>query len=440
MGCRGAMRPCNPFFALLLVHLAPITHLTNKLKSLYSCYEGKFFSEGQVEREIMDISPNSPSWLSGVARIQSLLTRWLVEPSRKIQDPASRRQTRLLSFFLICLFILFLSVNLAYLFTIPGYRIPVADMIGYGVLIATYILSRTRLTRVAVVVLLVMFPLNVFENILSGTSYNLVVTLSFLLPSYILASIFLTSFWMGVFGYGVNLIVYILPVLAPQTVPRTGTIIGPLAVGLISVTLLIIFVENRNQIERDRQAELRKAYDNTLEGWSRALELRDKETEGHSQRVTRLTLLLARACGLRGEELENIYRGALLHDIGKMAIPDAILSKKGPLDREEWIVMRTHPQIAYDMLSEIAFLKPAMVVPANHHEWWNGKGYPSGLCRDEIPLPARIFAVVDVWDALLSDRPYRKAWNKDAVLQYLKDQSGVQFDPAVVERFLALNP
>jgi putative nucleotidyltransferase with HDIG domain len=394
-----------------------------------------------MECEMMDfLSANTPSRSSSVSRIWVLLTRWLVEPSRRIHDPAKLRQARLLSFFLICLFLLFLSVNLAYLFTIPDYRLPVADLVGYGFLIVTYIISRTRLTSVAVVILLVMFPLNVFENILSGTSYNIVVTLSFLLPSYILASIFLTSFWMGIFGYGINLIVFLLPVLAPQIVPHIGMIIGPLAVGLITVTLLIIFIENRNQIERDRQAELRKAYDDTLEGWSRALEIRDKETEGHSTRVTSLTMQLARTCGLRGKDLENIFRGALLHDIGKMAIPDAILTKKGPLDDGEWTVMRTHPGIAYDMLSEIDFLKPALVVPANHHEWWNGKGYPSGLRGEEIPLPARIFAVVDVWDALLSDRPYRKAWSMEDALQYLKDQSGQQFDPAVVERFLRLIP
>ena len=387
----------------------------------------------------MDLFPiNPPSWLNGIARICTLLIHWLIEPSQKIHDPASRRKARLLSFFLICLFLLFLSVNLAYLFTIPGYRFPVADLIGYGVLIITYAISRTCLTGLAIVVLLVMFPLNVFENILSGTSLNIAVTLSFLLPSYVLASIFLPGIWMALFGYGINLIVFLLPVLAASTVHSFSDIIGSLAVGLISVTLLIISIVNRNQIERDRQSELRKAYDNTLEGWSRALEIRDKETEGHSQRVTRLTLSLGRACGLRGEELEYLYRGALLHDIGKMAIPDAILSKKTSLDDDEWAVMRTHPKIAYDMLSAIAFLQPALVIPANHHERWNGEGYPSGLRGEEIPLLARIFSVVDVWDALLSDRPYRKAWTKEQALQYLKDQSGQQFDPAIVARFIAL--
>jgi putative nucleotidyltransferase with HDIG domain len=398
-------------------------------------------SEECKEYAGMDISQiNPPSWLSAVTRIRMLLTRWLLEPSHKIHDPAHRRKSRLLSFFLICLFLLFLSVNLAYLFTIPGYHFPVADLIGYGVLIVTYIISRTHLTWLAVCILLVMFPMNVFENILSGTSLNHAVTLSYLLPSYILASIFLPAVWMAVFGYGVNLIVFLLPLLAPQAIHEVPDILGPLAVGLISVTLLIIAILNRDRIERDRQAELRSAYDGTLEGWSRALEARDKQTEGHSHRVTSLTLQLARACGLRGDELEYIYRGALLHDIGKMAIPDAILTKKTSLDDEEWTVMRTHPKIAYDMLSAISFLQPALVVPAYHHERWNGEGYPSGLHGEEIPLPARIFAVVDVWDALLSDRPYRMAWTKEQALQYLKEQSGKMFDPSIVERFIALQP
>ena len=389
----------------------------------------------------MDLYPiNPPPWLSALAGIWSLLTRWLVEPSQKIHDPARRRKARLLSFFLICLFLLFLSVNLAYLVTVPGYRFPVADLIGYGLLIVTYAISRTHLTGLAILVMLIMFPLNVFQNIIGGTTLNITVTLSFLLPSYVLASIFLTVDWMALFGYGTNLIIFMLPILAPNVVHGIPDILGPLAVGLICVTLLIISIQHRNQIEKDRQSEMRKAYDNTLEGWSRALEIRDKETEGHSKRVTELTSRLGRACGLQGDELEYLYRGALLHDIGKMAIPDAILSKKTSLDDDEWNVMRTHPKIAFDMLSAIAFLQPALVVPAYHHEWWNGEGYPKGLRGEEIPLPARIFSVVDVWDALLSTRPYRKAWTKQQALQYLKEQSGKQFDPEIVARFLALQP
>jgi PAS domain S-box-containing protein len=185
--------------------------------------------------------------------------------------------------------------------------------------------------------------------------------------------------------------------------------------------------------------ELVLAYDATIEGWSRALDLRDKETEGHTQRVTELTLQLARAMGAFGEAaLVHIRRGALLHDIGKMGIPDGILLKAGPLTAEEWAIMRKHPQYAYDMLSPISYLRPALDIPYCHHEKWDGTGYPHGLKGEQIPLAARVFAMVDVWDALRSDRPYRQSWPEAQVLEYIKAQAGKHFDPKVVEAFLRL--
>ena len=194
-----------------------------------------------------------------------------------------------------------------------------------------------------------------------------------------------------------------------------------------------------NTLERKRAAEnLAEAYDTTLEGWAKALELRDKETEGHSRRVTETTLVVARAMGFDEDELTHIRRGSILHDIGKMAIPDEILRKPGPLtDDEREIVMR-HPQAAYDLLVRIPHLKKALDIPYSHHEKWDGTGYPRGLKQDEIPLSARIFAVVDVWDALSSDRPYREAWSKEKVSQYLSAESGKHFDPKVVATFLQL--
>ncbi|MFZ5808898.1 MAG: HD domain-containing phosphohydrolase [Chloroflexota bacterium] len=184
--------------------------------------------------------------------------------------------------------------------------------------------------------------------------------------------------------------------------------------------------------------ELTLAYDTTLEGWAKALELRDKETEGHSKNVTRKTVELARRLGIPKEQWVNIRRGALLHDIGKMGIPDHILFKPGPLSDEEWKIMRLHPTYAYELLSPITFLRPALDIPYCHHERWDGSGYPRGLKGEEIPLSARIFAVVDVWDALQSNRPYRAAWPLPAIRQYLQEQAGIQFDPAVVEAFLRL--
>ncbi len=183
---------------------------------------------------------------------------------------------------------------------------------------------------------------------------------------------------------------------------------------------------------------LNLAYDNTLEGWGRALELRDQETEGHTRRAADLTLKLARILRVDETDLIHFYRGALLHDIGKMGVPDNIVLKPGPLSEEEWEIMRKHPQYAYDMLSPITFLKQAMDIPYYHHEKWDGSGYPHGLKGDLIPLSARIFAVVDVYDALTSDRPYRPAWTKEKALDYIQSNAGKHFDPEVVEAFFKL--
>jgi PAS domain S-box-containing protein/putative nucleotidyltransferase with HDIG domain len=201
-----------------------------------------------------------------------------------------------------------------------------------------------------------------------------------------------------------------------------------------------IAVENASMFQdlQRSNADLGLAYESTIEGWSRALDLRDKETEGHTLRVTDEALKLARSLGVREDELSHIRRGALLHDIGKIGVPDSILLKPGPLTDAEWAVMRRHPIIAYEMLSPIPYLHPALDIPYCHHEKWNGTGYPRGLRGEQIPLAARIFAVVDVWDALSSERPYRSAWSQDAALKYLRDQSGEHFDPHVAAAFLQL--
>lgn len=191
------------------------------------------------------------------------------------------------------------------------------------------------------------------------------------------------------------------------------------------------------QLQRSN-TELLLAYDTTLEGWARALELRDNETQGHSLRVTALAVRLGEALGFRGEALTMLRRGALLHDIGKMGVPDAVLHKPGPLDEAEWALMRRHPEYAVSLLAPIAFLQPALEIPLYHHERWDGSGYPRGLRETQIPLAARIFAVVDVWDAMTSDRPYRSALEPAEVRQYLEAQAGVLFDPAVVAAFLRL--
>jgi len=201
-----------------------------------------------------------------------------------------------------------------------------------------------------------------------------------------------------------------------------------------------IAIDNASLFEGMQKAsrELDLAYLATLEGWARALELRDMETEGHSRRVVDKTLQLAKAMGLSKQEQVQIHRGALLHDIGKMGIPDHVLLKSGKLSDEEWEIIRQHPTLAYEMLSPISFLRPALDIPHYHHERWDGTGYPEGLRREQIPLAARIFAIVDVWDAMTSDRPYRKAVPEEKVIAHIIEQSGKHFDPMVVEAFLKL--
>ncbi|NJP07455.1 MAG: response regulator [Chloroflexaceae bacterium] len=207
-------------------------------------------------------------------------------------------------------------------------------------------------------------------------------------------------------------------------------------------------LEERQRVieERQRAAELaqqaamtlEQTYDLTLRGWVKALELRDDETEAHSQRVTELTLRLAGALGINEEHIIHLWRGALLHDIGKLGIPDEILRKPGSLTREEQAIMQKHPVYAYEWLSPIPFLQPALNIPYYHHEKWDGSGYPVGLRGMAIPLAARIFAVVDVWDALTNERPYRAALPAAHVRQYIQDQAAQHFDPMIVETFLTL--
>lgn len=208
------------------------------------------------------------------------------------------------------------------------------------------------------------------------------------------------------------------------------TLSGQAAIAIDNVQLF-------KNLQRSNQ-ELTLAYDTTLAGWGRALELRDKETQGHTDRVVELTIELARRTGIEGEELTHIMRGTLLHDIGKMGIPDYILHKPGPLTEEEWVIMRQHPRYAYDLMYPIPYLRPALDIPYAHHERWDGSGYPRGLKGEDIPLAARIFAVIDIWDALLYKRVYRDAWSEEKVLEYLKNTAGIELDPDIVEKFLGL--
>ena len=206
---------------------------------------------------------------------------------------------------------------------------------------------------------------------------------------------------------------------------------------LIGITRLNRYHKLMQERQKLQQAHdrLQSAYEATIEGWSRAMDLRDRETEGHSRRVSELTLKLAQAFGMSEEELTHVRHGALLHDMGKIGIPDSILHKPDSLTEQEWDSMRNHPQFAFEMLYPIEYLRLALDIPFCHHEKWDGSGYPRGLKGEEIPIAARLFAVADVWDALISDRPYRAAWNKEEARAYIREQSGKHFDPQVVDLF-----
>lgn|GEM_PF-998924 len=215
----------------------------------------------------------------------------------------------------------------------------------------------------------------------------------------------------------------------------TPEISNSAALDVIKHGLKIKSIQKNNTKKSDL---ISKIYDETIEGWSKAIEMRDKEMEGHSKRVIELTLELARKCDVQEKDLDDIRRGALLHDIGKIAIPDPILFKPGKLNEEEWQIMRKHPVYAFEFLAPITFLKKSIDIPYCHHEHWDGTGYPRGLKGDEIPLAARIFTLIDVWDALCSDRCYRSAWPINEVKDYIISQSGKLFDPRITDIFIQL--
>jgi hypothetical protein len=303
-----------------------------------------------------------------------------------------------------------------------------SDAMALVILAGIWWMAKSRKNHLAAVILIVLislgnsflFPFDALERIALIYAIPILLASFLLSPFWSFGSASLSTFcftlawWTGTQGDYAQYNIFIF--------------IGLFILALISAIIATI-------LERSSTEQVR-AYNATIQGWAKALELRDKETEGHSLRVARLSLELAGELCLPRYEIPHFMRGVLLHDIGKMAIPDVILFKPGPLTPEEWAIMRKHPEYGYEMLSHIAYLAPALVVPRYHHEKWDGSGYPCGLQGEEIPIYARIFAIVDVWDALLSDRPYRKAWTPEESKIHIASLSGKHFDPQVVEAFL----
>ena len=229
----------------------------------------------------------------------------------------------------------------------------------------------------------------------------------------------------------------------PSTISTEKFEIFLLVLILILLVVAVFWIiarnmETRLELFKAAEAELRKNYDLTLEAWAKVLEHREKEAKGHSQRSVELCTRLGQALGLSAEEIGHLRRGALLHDIGKLAIPDEILLKPGALNDAERRMMEQHPAYAKQMLARVPFLQPAVDVAYSHHERWDGLGYPQGLKGKEIPLSARIFAVVEQWDALTSDRPYRDAWTREKVVTYFRENAGKIYDPEIVDVFLGI--
>jgi putative nucleotidyltransferase with HDIG domain len=402
----------------------------------------------------------TPEWYSSSAqRVQRSgrlrrVWRLLIEPAPAITEPDQRRQATLLTGFLLASILLAFVVEGAAALLIDwesytGYR---QTAVAVLLLLVVYAVSRTRHLQLAATMAVVLTSFAIFLSGWGEPRGVLGGLLDYLILPLWLGSLFIDLTRLPMLIAGVLLGLIVFPLLTPA-VTIGQILVGPFSFVLVTSIILLILTRHRNRLEHDRRVELSSlfgrvqrandelsmAYDSTIEGWSRALDLRDKETEGHSQRVTEMTLQLARAMGCDEEDLVHIRRGALLHDIGKMGVPDQILLKPDALTDEEWVVMRKHPTYAYELLAPIPYLRPALDIPYCHHEKWDGTGYPRGLKGEQIPFAARLFALVDVVDALRSDRPYRKGWPEDRVIAHVRAQSGTHFDPRVVEAFLQLH-
>jgi putative nucleotidyltransferase with HDIG domain len=380
-------------------------------------------------------------------RLRLKLSAWTYQAvSVQAGTPTQVRRGQLMAGFLLLVLLPMAALdinNLYYYFIAPSAAYAwflITDLIAFCIIVGLWFLNRRGNTR------LVGIGMALFLSI--GTSFlyspdnpsNGIVM--YVLPVFIASFVVepKASFWV----YGISFLTYTLSMY--QTDRFLNYDLTGMTALLVVATITWVTsdrlehtISTNTALYKDLQIsnrELQESYETTLEGWSRALDLRDKETEGHTKRVTELTLCIAKAMGFTQEQLVQVRRGALLHDIGKMGVPDTILHKQGPLDEAEWQVMKRHPDLACELLTPIKYLQPALDIPHYHHERWDGTGYPNKLKGEDIPLAARIFAVVDVFDALTSDRPYREPWPREKALDHIRSQAGKHFDPMVVEVFL----
>lgn len=365
------------------------------------------------------------------------ISDFLFAASTKIPDIRNRKNARLaaiISLSLIVIFTIFM-IN-AYLGGEPSSP---TDMVSYMFLIGIYVFSRTRFHSISLFLIMVLAPANTFTNVFLGTTYNVNSTLQFLVIGYGLATVFLTPPWTAVFSVANLAIILLIPRLAPPLVAESVNMPVHITINVLLGIVVTVANIHRADIEKARQDENRRNSAAALTSLTRALEVRHKETAGHSNRAIDLTIALAKQCGIKSKDrLRQIREGALLHDIGKIAVPDTILLKNGELTPEEWEIIKTHPRIGFELLQEFDFLKDSLAIPRYHHERFDGSGYPDGLAGEQIPLEARIFAVVDVYDALLEERPYRPPWSMPEIIDHFSQNTGILYDPDIVSNFFEL--
>ena len=366
-----------------------------------------------------------------------VIPNFLFSPRKSITDVRQRSNAQLaavISLSLIAIFTVYM-IN-AFLAGEPSSR---TDNISYIFLWGIYIFSRTRVHHIAIWLMMLMVPTNTFLNVWLGSTYDVNNTLYFLPLGYGLATIFLGHYMTVLFLVGNLIALMVTPAIAPEGLVTWEMLNIHITINVLLGVVSIIANKHKQNIQEERDKEDRRNYAAAITSLSRALEVRHHETADHSTRAVELTVALAKRCGITDPiQLRHISEGAILHDIGKIAIPDIILLKEGKLTDHEWEIIKTHPQVGYDLMKEFDFLKDSLAIPLYHHERYDGSGYPFGFKGDRIPFEARIFAIIDVYDALLEERPYRSPWPKEKVLDHFKENRGILYDPEILDHFLEM--